>query len=583
MSFFRPGMTAPDPSLARGTHNRDVAFWRAFTRPVHYAALVAGALPALAFPAPNLEFLAWFGLVPGMLLFRAAPSAREAAVRGWWFGTGFLVASLYWLVLNLGPGLLLVAALIGVLWTGVGGATWGLLRPPVPPLRALTAVVVVPSCWLVADWVRSWQGLGGPWAVYGASQWQHPVFLALAALGGVWLVSFALVAANTGILIWVVAPRIPVRLIGAATAAIAIAAGPVAYALTSAAPVSRQVTVAMVQPGVFNQAGLRDHASQRLSAGLVSDHADLIVWGESSVNDDLDLPRYASLLHQLELLSATDGAQLLVNQDSIAPGGAKSKVAVLIGSNGIDGRYVKTRLVPFGEYIPFRQQLGWLTKISKAAPQNMIAGTGAHVMRVTPSRSAPLTIGVLICFESAFPDMSRVDTDQGAQLIVYQTSDSTWQAGWEWVLAQHAALSALRAAESGRPAIQAALTGDSVAFDQRGRLLAWRGSTFRGVAVVRIALPSVSSRTLYDRLGDYVPWIAVAIVVLSAAIARIRTGRLRIRRPGPAGIPLDGSPGRDRSGVALRPAQDGPAWTGTGTDGSGSGDGNPAAAPRTEQ
>ncbi len=139
-----------------------MAFWRAFTRPVHYAALAAGAVPALAFPAPNLEFLAWFGLVPGMLLFRAAPSAREAAVRGWWFGTGFLIASLYWLIPNLGPGLLLAAAVIGVLWTGVGGATWGLLRPPVTPLRALAALAVVPSCWLVADWARSWQGFGGP-------------------------------------------------------------------------------------------------------------------------------------------------------------------------------------------------------------------------------------------------------------------------------------------------------------------------------------------------------------------------------------------------------------------------------------
>ena len=88
----------------------------------------------------------------------------------------------------------------------------------------------------MADWVRSWQGFGGPWAVYGASQWQHPAILALAALGGVWLVSFALVAANTGILILLVARPIPLRLIGAASAAVAIAAGPVAFALTSAVP-----------------------------------------------------------------------------------------------------------------------------------------------------------------------------------------------------------------------------------------------------------------------------------------------------------------------------------------------------------
>ena len=81
-----------------------VDFWRAFSQPVAMAALVAGALPALAFPAPNLEFVAWFGLIPGMLLLRAAPSRREAAVRGWWFGIGFLLASLYWLAPDSGPG-----------------------------------------------------------------------------------------------------------------------------------------------------------------------------------------------------------------------------------------------------------------------------------------------------------------------------------------------------------------------------------------------------------------------------------------------------------------------------------------------
>ena len=313
----------------------------------------------------------------------AAATQREAAARGWWFGAGYLLAALYWLLPNLGPGLLLVVAVLGALWASVGAATWGLLRPPISPWRALAALVVVPSCWVAVDWVRSWQGFGGPWAVYGTSQWQHPAILALAAVGGVWLVSFALVAANTGLLIIVVARTVRVRLLGAAAALIAIAAGPVAFALTPAPPATRQVTMVVVQPGVVHNPALRVDASQRLSAALAADHADLIVWGESSVAYDLDTD--AALLGQLKRLSAADRAQLLVNQDSITPSG-KSKVAVLIGSNGIDGRYVKTRLVPFGEYIPFRQQLGWLAKISKAAPQNMIPGTGAHVMRVTPGR-----------------------------------------------------------------------------------------------------------------------------------------------------------------------------------------------------
>jgi apolipoprotein N-acyltransferase len=271
-----------------------------------------------------------------------------------------------------------------------------------------------------------------------------------------------------------------------------------------------------------------------------------------------------------------------VNQESVAPDGDKSKVALLIGSNGVDGRYIKTRLVPFGEYIPFRQELGWLTKISKAAAQNMVPGTGARVLHVTmPNGQPPLTIGVLICFESAFPDMSRVDTDHGAQLIVYQTSDSTWQASWEWAEAQHAALSALRAAETGRPVVQAALTGDSVAFDARGRLLAWKGPSFRGVALVRLGLPPASARTLYDRLGDYVPWTAVAIAALAAAVALLRTGRIRSltgRPRGPADIVWDGIPRRDRSGAVTGTSQQDGA-----TNGSGLSDGSPAAAPRAEQ
>ena len=95
--------------------------------------------------------------------------------------------------------------------------------------------MVVPSYWLVIEWIRSWQGFGGPWALLGASQWQHPAVLALAAVGGVWLVSFAIVAANTGIVILLAAARIQVRAVGAAAAAVVVAAGPAAFALMPAA------------------------------------------------------------------------------------------------------------------------------------------------------------------------------------------------------------------------------------------------------------------------------------------------------------------------------------------------------------
>src|SRR6201996_8724977 len=223
----------------------------ALRRPARWGALAVGTgLALLAFPAPNLSVLAWFGLVPGLLLIRAAATGREAGVRGWWLASGYIVAAMYWLAPEIGPGVGLVALGVGVLLVPFRGFTSLPLRrrPPLTAARALAALVVVPSCWLLVQWLRSWQALGGPWAVLGASQWQHPVFLALAAVGGVWLVSFALVLANTGLVIAVVASGWRVRLLGAVAALAALAAGPVAFALTPAAPVTRQVTVALVQP-----------------------------------------------------------------------------------------------------------------------------------------------------------------------------------------------------------------------------------------------------------------------------------------------------------------------------------------------
>jgi apolipoprotein N-acyltransferase len=504
---------------ARQRHNGRVAFWRGLVKPLRWCALVAGALPVLAFPAPDLEFLAWCALVPGLLIMWRAPSAREAGVRGWWFGAGFIFTAHYWLLPNIGPALLLVAVVLGVLWIPVAVSTWVLLRPPVTATRGLAALVVVPSFWLVIEWIRSWQGFGGPWALLGASQWQHPAVLALAAVGGVWLISFAIVAANIGIVILLTAARIGVRALGGLAAAAAIAAGPAAFALTPPPHPSRFLTVTLVQPGIQHNPLVRVNASERLSGDLGRLRPDLIVWGESSIA--YDLRKDPRLLARIEALSAAGGAQILANQDSQTPAG-KTKVAVLVGPHGIVATYTKTRLVPFGEYIPFRQQLGWLTKISRAAPANMIPGSGAKVIQMTARDGRRVPIGVLICFESAFPDMSRVDARRGAQLIVYQTSDSTFQGSW--APAQHASLGALRAAETGRPVVQAALTGVSAAYDGQGRLLASMGTARRGLLTVRLGLTPPGTLTLFDRAGDVVPWTAIGIALI-ASLAQLRAWR----------------------------------------------------------
>jgi apolipoprotein N-acyltransferase len=541
--------------VAGPTDNKRVGLRSALVKPVRWiwsvrgVMLACGALLVLTFPAANLEFLAWFGLVPGLVLIVRSPTAREGGVRAWWLGAGYLIAALYWMAPEIGPAVLLVGAAFGVLWVPFGVAAQKLLRPPLSWPRALAALVVVPSCWLLTEWLRSWQALGGPWAVFGVSQWQHPAILALAAVGGVWLISFVLVLANVAIVLAIESlPRVGAAVLpgasvrpglaglGVAAALASVGAGPLAFALTPPSPAVRQVTIAMVQPGVINDDILRSHASETLTAELSRGgtlggvRPDLIVWGESSIAVDLTLPAAAATLRQIEALSAADGADVLVSQDTTVPGKGHEKWSVLVSPAGVEGIYIKTRLVPFGEYIPFRQQLGWLTKISKAASSNMVPGTGAHLLYATDRQGRPLPLGVLICFESAFPDMARVDADLGAQLIVYQSATSTFQGTWG--PDQHASLGAVRAAETGRPVVQAALTGDTVAYDARGRLLAWMGQGGHGVVTVRLGLPAASARTVYDRLGDYVPWAALAIVVAAALVMFANSRGLPGRRTG---------------------------------------------------
>ena len=136
-------------------------------RPARWGALLAGALPLLAFPAPNMSVLAWFALVPGQLLISRSPSGHEAAVRGWWLGCGYFVAAMWWLAPEIGPAVLIVAAVFGALMAPFGAVVWRLLRPPASVRRALAALVVVPSFWLVTEWIPRWHASAGRGRCWG--------------------------------------------------------------------------------------------------------------------------------------------------------------------------------------------------------------------------------------------------------------------------------------------------------------------------------------------------------------------------------------------------------------------------------
>lgn len=480
----------------------------------------AGAVGILLFPAPDLGVLAWVAFVPLLLLLRASGTRREAVLRGWFGGFGFIAATLYWLLPDLIYFFPLAVAVVALLWVPWGLLVWAVLRPaPVtadgsPRLdwkRGLLALVAVPSGWVLIETVRSWKPFGGPWAMLGTSQWDHPEELGLASIGGVWLLSFAIMLVNTCVVLLVIA-RPSVRAVSAVLGAAAIAAGPAWFAAHPLPARSGTVAVALVQPGVVHDPQARDEEGIALTKALEGQHVGLVVWGESSGADGLTLN--AADQRQIEALSASLGAPILVNANTAVANGNLQKISYLYTPAGVEGQYAKTRLVMFGEYIPFSGELHWLTKLTKAAGTNLVPGSG-----LVTFRADGVDIGPLICFESAFPDMARTEADHGAQILVYQSEDSTFQGSWE--PAQHASLAAVRAAETGRPAVQASLAGASAAFDAQGREIAWLSKNDVGSVVA--AVPLQAADTPYDRYGNYVPIACAALTTLSAlAIARQR-------------------------------------------------------------
>ncbi|SEN73409.1 apolipoprotein N-acyltransferase [Actinacidiphila rubida] len=483
-------------------------------------AALAGAVPALAFPAPSLWWLAYVALVPWMLLVRSAPTARRAALDGWFGGAGFMMAVHHWLLPSLNVFIVVLALILGALWAPWGWLVRRLLGAAAGPAQVASAVVLVPCGWLMVELVRSWQGLGGPWGLLGASQYEVRPALRLASVGGVWLVSFLVVLLNTSVTALIALPRARRPAVGGLLAAAVLTTG---VALWAPRPQqSGSVRIAVVQPGVMPDGDSRLDREIALTQQLVGTHPDLVVWGESSIG--VDLSTRADVANRLASLSSEVGADLLVNVDAPkADGSGISKTSELVGPLGVTGpTYDKMRLVPFGEYIPMRSLLGWATSVGKAADQNRRPGTRQVVMDAHGLRFAPL-----VCFETAFPDMSRHLAGDGAQVLVAQSSTSSFQDSW--APAQHASLAALRAAETWRPMVHATLTGISAVYDADGRPVGHRVGT-RSVAATVYQVPLATGVSPYVRFGDWVPHLALLLVLVAAAYEATRL----VRRPAPA-------------------------------------------------
>ncbi len=479
--------------------------------------MASGALLSLALPPADLGMVALVGVAPLLALLRRAPPLRGAAL-GLAFGLAYFGLLLSWLLRfgELAWGGLTAASAASV-------AAFGLLAPAVQrPRRPVLSALGLAGLWTAVEWVRGMWPLGGfTWGQLGSTQVANPFLLPLASWGGVWALSLVVVLVNALLLRAVeLAVGGRTRRVGASLGHLAAAA--VLVLAPSLIPSPRAegaaLEVAAVQVDVRPARGLEPLAEDRavalmdaeLHRRLAADPPDLVVWGESALDPGAGEP---STWAEVTDAIAAVGVPTLAGAVREEGGRLFNQGLLFDGRGRVVDAYAKNHLVPFGEYVPWRGVLGWISAL-RQIPYDLSPGAGVDPLRV-PGLPA---IGNVICFENSFPGIDRDLTRRGAEVLVVITNNASY--GFSAASRQQLLMSQLRAVENGRWVVHAAITGVSAFIAPDGRVVAETRLFEPGI--LRHTVRASGALTPYVRLGDWVVWASLALVAGLVAIPRRR-------------------------------------------------------------
>ncbi|MEX2102250.1 MAG: apolipoprotein N-acyltransferase, partial [Actinomycetota bacterium] len=470
-------------------------------------AALGGFLLSLAFPPVGFWPVSLVALAPLLWLARDA-RPRRGFLLGLVFGLAFFGTTLYWIAL-FGElawfSLTLVLALFVALFSGLLPLVWRFRRPGWSAVAAAAAWVVV------VEWVRATVPLGGfGWGSLAAPQVDGPL-LPIASIVGSWGIAFVvalvngLVVATIDALTW---DRHPVRPIVALAVAVGLLVVPVA--VPSAPEDGDPLEVAAIQVDVRSAEQLdrvgEDRAIARLHTDLhrtlAGDPPGLVVWGESSL--DPGAVDEATLAQVRDAVADVAAPTLVSTTQPGASGGLERQANLLDATGEQVDSYSKVRLVPFGEYVPFRGALDWVTAL-RQIPYDLTPGTRVHALR---GAGLP-PLGVSICFENTFERVQRELVADGAEVLVVTTNNASYED--TAASAQHVQMSRLRAVETGRPLVHAAISGIGAVIDANGAVVDRIGLFEPGV--LRSTVTTGDHRTPYVRFGYLGPWLFLALVI----------------------------------------------------------------------
>jgi len=276
----------------------------------------------------------------------------------------------------------------------------------------------------------------------------------------------------------------------------------------------------IVQPNISQEEKIRsEDLLGTISSFLeLSNHekVDLIIWPESALpillEDNEEIIEYISD-------NLPNNSYLLVGNITRNNNSYRNS-ALLINSNSrIQDVYDKSHLVPFGEYIPFKNIL------SRIPFLKIVTGdTGFEKGKNIQAIKTPIgTSRIVICYEIIFPEEINPNNNN-IDAIINLTNDAWF--GDSSGPYQHLNSARFRAIEQGIPVLRAANTGISAVIDPYGRIIKKINLNKSGSIVS--TLPNKTKKTLYSKIGDFLFFSVLMLSVLILLLIKINRKNERI-------------------------------------------------------
>ena len=507
--------------------------------------LLTGALFVLSYalgtPGYDVPGLPFVCLAPFLALAVSARSTRHAAVRGWIAGTAGSIPLYYWIAYTiavqgkLGWALGSFAAFLVSAYVGAYFSVAAAAARHLESRFGERGLWLFPFAWTAVEMARSYLFTGFPWMLLGYSLAGSATLRQAADLAGVHGLSFLL--ALSGVSVFLAGRRLRDR--SPAKAAVPLVPGVavilflVLYGRSvpgnsagSAARVS-EVRVGIAQGGI-DQSVKWDPSNQLATLGIYGEltreardaGAQVVVWPETAA------PFFygweAGLSRRLEAIAASGRTPILFGAPWYDPGkgGFYNSVFQMDARGVVLARYDKRHLVPFGEYVPLRPILFFLSKLTHGEG-DFSTGTSPALFRV---HGQP--VAASICYEALFPELIREGVLEGATWLVNVTNDAWF--GDTVAPLQHLAMARMRCVEFRRPMVRAANAGISAIIGADGGIAASLGLFRRGVLVA--AVRPGTGETSYAKTGE-IFGISCSILTVFVCIFPLR---------GSHGIRMDG-------------------------------------------